>query len=137
MIILKTSQGENKKLRVDAEEQYLAYGLLQQSGRQHAKLKSNIHNEYTTGYDRYPNTWHNTLHLLTQYTNLTIPRNSDSQGKYSVQKTGDGRNPKHMTRPTGNINSDTIVTKKVIHILIVQTTRIKGMMTTTSCRYRN
>ena len=54
---------------------------------------SQIHNDYTTEDDRYPKTWQNNLLLLTQYTNPTIPRNSESQGKYFIQKTGDGRNP--------------------------------------------
>ena len=39
---------------------------------------------------------------------------------------------KHTTRPTGKINGDTIVTKKVIHITIVSTRRRKRTMTTTS-----
>ena len=78
---------------MDAEEWYLAYILLQQSGRQHVKLNSDIHNNYTTGDDIYPNTRQNTLHLLTQYTNPTIPRNSESQQKFFAHRTGDERNP--------------------------------------------
>ena len=38
------TEEENKTVRVDEEEKYLTYILLQQSGRQHVKLKSNIHN---------------------------------------------------------------------------------------------
>ena len=34
---------------MDEEEQYLAYALLQQSGRQHVKLTSDIHNAYYWG----------------------------------------------------------------------------------------
>ena len=37
---------------MDAEERYLAYTILQQSRRQHIKLKSDKHNNYTTEYDR-------------------------------------------------------------------------------------
>ena len=39
---------------------------------------------------------------------------------------------KRMTRPTGKINSATIFTKKVVHILIVPTRRVKFTMTKTS-----
>ena len=35
----------------------------------------------------------NTLHLLNQYTKLTIQRNSESQVQSFPQRTGDGRNP--------------------------------------------
>ena len=38
---------------------------------------------------------------------------------------------KHMTSPTGKINSATIVTKKAIHFIIVPT-RIRKKMTTTA-----
>ena len=57
------------------------------------KLKSGIHNDYANGDGRYPKTWKKTLHLLTQYTQPTIPRNSESQGNAFSQKTGDGRSP--------------------------------------------
>ena len=51
--------------RADVEEIYLAYVLLRQSGRQHVKLRSEIHKNYNTEYYRYPKTQNNTLHLLT------------------------------------------------------------------------
>ena len=69
--------GEEKKVRMDADERYLTYILLQQSEKLHVKLKRNIHNDYTTGDDRYPKTRQNTLHLLTQYTNPTTPINGE------------------------------------------------------------
>ena len=71
---------QQKTVRVDVEKRYLAQVLLQQSGRQNFKLKSDIHNNYTTGDDRYLKTTKNNLHLLTQYTKSTIPINSESQG---------------------------------------------------------
>ena len=77
---------------MDSEEQYLSYVLLQQSVRQHIKLKNDINNDYTTGDDRYPKTWQNTLHLLTQYTNPIILINIESQGKSFAPQTGDGIN---------------------------------------------
>ena len=39
---------------------------------------------------------------------------------------------KHMTRPTGKIKSATIVTTKVIHVLVVPTTFKKRIMKMTS-----
>ena len=57
-------------------------------------MKSDIHNNETTGDDRYPNTWQNNLHIFTRYTNPTIPINISSQGNSFFHKTGDGRNPK-------------------------------------------
>ena len=69
---------EQKTVILDAEEPYYAYVLLQQSGRQYVKLKSDIHNDYTTGDDIYPKTQQKTLHLLTWYNKLTIKRNSES-----------------------------------------------------------
>ena len=36
---------------------------------------------------------------MTQYTNPTIQRNSKSQGKLSVQRTGNGRNPQTYHEP--------------------------------------
>ena len=67
MIPSKPSQEKNKKkVRVDADERYLAYVLLQKSGRQQVELKSDIQNDNTTGDETYPKTWQNNLHILTQ-----------------------------------------------------------------------
>ena len=41
----KITGEEQRTVRMDAEEQYIAYVLLHQSGRQHVKLKSDIYNE--------------------------------------------------------------------------------------------
>ena len=46
------TEEEQKTVRVDSEEQCLAYIILQQSGRQYVKLKSDIYNYYTNGDDR-------------------------------------------------------------------------------------
>ena len=116
---------------MDAEERYLTRILLKQSGRQHVKLKSDIHNDYTTGDDRYPKTRKNHLHLLTQYTKPTITINSESQGNSFSQRTRDGRNPKNMTRSIRKINSATIVTKNVMHLVVVPRIIIKSRTMTT------
>ena len=83
---------------MDAEERYLTYVLLQQSGRENVKLNSDIHNGYTTGDERYTKTRQNTLHILNQYTKPTIQRNIESQGNYFKQKTGDVSNTKTYDR---------------------------------------
>ena len=117
--------GEEKKIvRVDAEERYLYYVLLYQSGRHHVKLKSDIYNDYTTGDERYLETRKNNLHILIHYTKPTIYRNSESQEKIFAQRTGDGRNLQTYEKSYRKDKSATTVTKKAIHILIVQT-RIK------------
>ena len=43
---------EKSIVRVDAEEQYFTYVLLQKIGGQHVKLNSDIHSNYNTGDDR-------------------------------------------------------------------------------------
>ena len=91
VIFLKHHRGR-WKVRVDAEEWYLNYVLLQHSGRQHVKLKSDIHNDYTTGDGRYPKTNHNTLHILTQYTKPIMTRNYESKENSFSQKNGNRRN---------------------------------------------
>ena len=55
-------------------------------------MKSDIHNECTTGEERYPKTHQDNLQILTKYTKPTITRNSESQRNFFAQKTGNGRN---------------------------------------------
>jgi hypothetical protein len=45
---------EQKEVRETAEERYLSYVFLSQSGKQHNKLKVDLQNGFTTGDDRYP-----------------------------------------------------------------------------------
>jgi hypothetical protein len=45
---------EQQIVRDDAEEQYVSYAFLCQSGTQHGNLKVNLQNDFTTGDNRYP-----------------------------------------------------------------------------------
>ena len=48
----------------DAQERYISYVFLRQSGSQHANLKEDLQNGFTTGDNRYPKTRQETLQLL-------------------------------------------------------------------------
>jgi hypothetical protein len=55
---------EQQLLRDDAEERYVSYAFLRQSGTQHSNLKVDLQNDFTTGDNRYPKNRQQTLHLL-------------------------------------------------------------------------
>jgi hypothetical protein len=55
---------EHKLVRDDAEERYVSYAFLRQSGIQHGNLKVDLQNEFITGDNRYPKNLKQTLHLL-------------------------------------------------------------------------
>ena len=110
---------------MDVQKRYLAYVLLQHSERHHVKLNRYIHNDYTTGDDRYPKTRKNNLHILTRYTKTVIPRNSESQVNSFTHRSGDGRNPQRNDKAYWKDKSSTIVTKKSILIIIVKKRRRK------------
>jgi hypothetical protein len=46
---------ERQLVRDDAEEQYVSYAFLRQSGTQHGNIKVDLQNAFTTGENRYPN----------------------------------------------------------------------------------
>jgi hypothetical protein len=52
----------------DAEEQYVSYVFLKQSSPQHNKLKGDLKDNFTTGYNKYPKTRQQVLLLLANYT---------------------------------------------------------------------
>ena len=70
----------------DAEEQYLAYIFLCQSGKQHAKLKTDLQNDFTTGDNHYPKNWQQTLHLLDKYSKTAVIKPPESKGTMFAQK---------------------------------------------------
>jgi hypothetical protein len=45
---------EQQVVREDAEERYISYAFLRQSGTQHGNLKMDLQNNFTTGNNRYP-----------------------------------------------------------------------------------
>ena len=78
-------------VRNDAEERYHAYAFLRQSGKQHANLKMDLQNDFTTGDNRYPTDRQKTLHLLDKYSKPATPKTIQSEGASFAQKTGKGK----------------------------------------------
>jgi hypothetical protein len=79
---------EQKATREKAEEWYLSYMFLRQSGKPHHKLRVNLQNNFTTGDDRYLKNCQHTLHLLHKYSKSTVVQTSPSEGTAFVQKGG-------------------------------------------------
>jgi hypothetical protein len=81
---------ELQAVRTDAEERYIAYACLRQSGAQYANLKMDLQNDYTTGDNRYPKKSQQTLHLLDKYRKTTVSKANQSEGSSFAQKGGKG-----------------------------------------------
>jgi hypothetical protein len=81
---------EQKLVREDAEERYVSYAFLQQSGIQHRNLKVDLQNDFTTGDNRYPKNRQQTLHLLDKYSKTVTPKVTQSEGTSFAQKGGRG-----------------------------------------------
>jgi hypothetical protein len=87
---------QQKETRAKAEERYLSYVFLRQSGKQHNKLKVDLQNDFTTGDDRYPKNRQQTLHLLDKYSkSMIVTQTNPSEGSAFVQK---GGSPKRNER---------------------------------------
>jgi hypothetical protein len=70
---------EQLAVREDAEERYILYAFLRQSGVQHGNLKIDLQNDFTTGDNRYPKNRWQTLHLLDKYSKTVVPRTTQSE----------------------------------------------------------
>jgi hypothetical protein len=80
-------------VRDDAEERYVSYAFLRQSGTQHGNLKVDLQNDFTTGGNRYPKNHQQTLHLLDKYSKTVVAKVTHSEGTSFTQKGGrDGGN---------------------------------------------
>jgi hypothetical protein len=73
-------------VRMDAEERYLSYVFLHQSGKQHATLRTDLQNDFTTGDNCYPRNRQQTLHLLDKYSKLTATKPQPSEGTAFAQE---------------------------------------------------
>jgi hypothetical protein len=82
------NEDEQKDVREKAEERYLSYVFLRQSEKQHAKLKTDLQNDFTTGDDRYPKNRQSTLHLLDKYSKSAPAIHTPSEGTAFTQKGG-------------------------------------------------
>jgi hypothetical protein len=81
---------EQKIVRYDAEERYVSYAFVHQSGTQHGNLKVDLKNDFTTGENRYPKNRQQTLHLLDKYSKTVVAKVTHSGGTSFAQKGGRG-----------------------------------------------
>jgi hypothetical protein len=81
---------EQQLVRDDAEERYVSYAFLHQSGMQHGNLKVDLQNDFTTGENRYPKNRQQTLHLLDNYSKTVVARVTHYEGTSFAQKSGRG-----------------------------------------------
>ena len=90
---------KQQAVREDAEERFISYAFLRQSGVQHGNLKVDLQNDFTTGYNRYPKNRQQTLHLLEKYSKTVVPEMTPSEGTSFVQESGRGgaARPSEMT----------------------------------------
>ena len=86
------SLGDAKQeaIRADAEERYISYVFLKQSGVQHGTLKVDLKNDFTTGDNHYPKTRQQTLHLLDKYSKTVVTKTTASEGTSFAQSGGGG-----------------------------------------------
>jgi hypothetical protein len=85
------SAEQKQAVREDAEERYISYAFLRQSGAQHGNLKVDLRNDFTTGSNRYPKTRQQMLHLLNKYSKtVVVPKTTSSEGSSFAQKGGRG-----------------------------------------------
>jgi hypothetical protein len=73
-----------------AEEWYVSYAFLCQSGTQQGNLKVDLQNDFTTGDNRYPKNRQQTLHLLDKYSKTVVAKVTHSEGASFAQKGGRG-----------------------------------------------
>jgi hypothetical protein len=81
---------EQQLVRDDAEERYVSYAFLRQSGTQHGNLKVDLQNYFTTCDNRYPKNRQQTLHLLDKYSTTAVAKVTHYEGTSFAQKGGRG-----------------------------------------------
>jgi hypothetical protein len=81
---------EQQLVRDDAEERYVSYAFLRQSGMQHGNLKVDLQNYFTTGDNSYPKNRKQTLHRLDKYSKTVVAKVTHSEGTSFSQKSGRG-----------------------------------------------
>jgi hypothetical protein len=85
-------------MRQAAEDQYLAYILLINSGGQHDHLRKELQNDFTKGHDKYPEKCSQTLLFLDRYSKLASA-DSGSQGTAFTHKGGQSKKGKEKKGP--------------------------------------
>jgi hypothetical protein len=77
---------QQQLVREDAEEQYISYAFLRQSGTHDVDFQ----NDFTTCENRYPKNRQHTLHLLDKYSKTVVAKVTHSEGTSFTQKSGRG-----------------------------------------------
>jgi hypothetical protein len=81
---------EQRVVRDDADEWYVSYAFIQQSGNQHGNLKVDLQNYFTTGDNRYRKNRQQTLHLLDKYSKTAVSKVTQYEGTSFAQRSGRG-----------------------------------------------
>jgi hypothetical protein len=81
---------EQRLAREDAEERYVSYAFLRQSGNQHGNLKVDFQNDFTTGDNRYPKNLQQNVHLLDKYSTNHVAKMTQPEGTSFSQRSGRG-----------------------------------------------
>jgi ABC-type enterochelin transport system substrate-binding protein len=86
---------EQQAIRDDAEERYISFAFLFQSGQNHAKLKKGLKDDFTKGDNRYPkNRQQQTLHLLDNHSKISALQPTPTEGSSFAQKGDKGERDK-------------------------------------------
>jgi hypothetical protein len=96
---------EQKLVRNNAEERYVLYAFLRQSGIKHGDLKVDLQNDFTTGDNRYPKNRQQTLYLLDKYSKTVVPKVTQSEGTSFSQRSGRGTGRSHNGNGKGHESS--------------------------------
>ncbi|MGL5936194.1 MAG: hypothetical protein ACRCZI_11310, partial [Cetobacterium sp.] len=97
---------DQELVKTETMEAYLSYAFLQQAGKQHAKLKTDLRNEYAHGIDKFPKDRQTVLHLLDKYSKQSIVQTVDPQGTSFAQQGGRGRGRDGRGRGRGSGRGD-------------------------------
>jgi hypothetical protein len=81
---------EQQLVRDDAEERYVSYAFLRQSGTHHGNLKVDLQNDSTTCDNRYTKNRQQTLHILDKYSKTVVAKVTHSEGTSFAHKGGRG-----------------------------------------------
>jgi hypothetical protein len=95
---------EQRVVRDDAEERYVAYAFLRQSGNHYSNLKVDLQNDFTIGDNRYPKNRDTTLHLLDKYIDTAVAKVTQYEGTSFSQKSriGGGRGGRSGNRKSND-----------------------------------
>jgi hypothetical protein len=108
------TRDEQHAVRTDAEERYIAYAFLRQRGAQHANLKMDLQNDYTTRDNHYPKNRQQTLHLLDRYSKTVVPEAAQSEGGSFAQKGGRQAHKKIQQRKSIRISKSPGLQERIL-----------------------